>query len=88
MGWGVGSFLVQPQSRQEFHRLEYLPSVYYSDQIWPIFIFNPKPSNGLVPLNSTLNVGTLFSCGEEGRCCCLHSFLGLLQMNSVAHLKL
>lgn len=54
MGWGVGSFLVQPQSRQEFHRLEYLPSVYYSDQIWPIFIFNPKPSNGLVPLNSTL----------------------------------
>lgn len=47
---GVGSFLVPPPSRQEFHRLEYLPSVYYSDQIWPIFIFNPKPSNGLVPL--------------------------------------
>lgn len=69
---GVGSFLVQPPSRQEFHRLEYLPSIYYSDQIWPIFIFNPKPSNGLVPLNSTLNVGTLFFVdiylGEEGRC--------------------
>lgn len=47
---GVGSFLVQPPSRQELHRLEYLPSIYYSDQIWPIFIFNPKPSNGLVPI--------------------------------------
>lgn len=58
---GVGSSLVHPPSRQELDRLEYLPSIYYSGQIWPIFIFNPKPSNGLVPLNSTLYIGTLFS---------------------------
>lgn len=47
---GVGSVLVQPPSRQELHSLEYLLSIYYSDQIWLIFIFNPKPSNGLVPM--------------------------------------
>lgn len=50
MNGGGGSALVQPPPRQELHRLAYLPSIYYSDQMWPIFIFNPKPSNGLVPL--------------------------------------
>jgi hypothetical protein len=34
-------------------------SVYYSDQIWPIFIFNSKPSNGLVPLKLLTILWTL-----------------------------